>query len=431
MSSRPGQPSVDDGGSDLDHASAKWPLAGSGVAALFMAFAFGYFLSALLRAIVATLAPVLAAELALSASSLGLLAGAYFLGFALMQLPLGSALDRYGPRRVLLTLMTLAVIGCVAFSLARSLGQLVLARLLIGIGVAASLMAPLTAFVRLVEPSVQLRLNAWMLMTGSLGMVASTVPVQLLLPLTGWRGLFAAVGALLLLAMAAIAWVAPRAAPRHAEEAAGHYREIVRHPAFVQAWPLGFFAYAGLIAMQSLWAGPWMTQVGGATPDEAARGLFFINLSMLVSFFAWGVAMPRLVRRGITADRLIGALWVVGPLVLALVIALGPLAGAPAWALWCVSTSVVTLIQPAVAQKFPSHRAGRALSAFNLVIFLGVFVNQWAIGLAIDVLAAFGLDTVTRFRVAFGLLLLATLWAGIWYRRHGGGRPASAQPGGR
>jgi predicted MFS family arabinose efflux permease len=303
---------------------------------------------------------------------------------------------------------------------------------LIGVGVAASLMAPLTAFVRLVEPSVQLRLNAWMLMTGSLGMVASTVPVQMLLPFTGWRGLFAAVGGLLLLAMAAIAWVAPRTAPRHAEDAVRlDYRGIVRHPAFVQAWPLGFFAYAGLIAMQSLWAGPWMTQVAGATADQAARGLFFINLSMLVSFFAWGVAMPRLVRRGITADRLIGATWVVGPLVLAVIIALGPRAGAPAWALWCVSTSVVTLIQPAVAQKFPSHRAGRALSAFNLVIFLGVFVNQWAIGLAIDALAAIGLDTVTRFRVAFALFLLGTVWAGVWYRRCDVRRHASPQPSGR
>ncbi len=67
---------------------------------LFLSFAFAYFFSALLRGVTATLAPNFSAELGLSASHLGLLAGAFFGGFALTQLPLGSALDRYGPRRV-------------------------------------------------------------------------------------------------------------------------------------------------------------------------------------------------------------------------------------------------------------------------------------------------------------------------------------------
>ena len=71
---------------------------------MFAAFAFAYFFSALLRAVTATLAPAFSAELGLSAGDLGLLGGAYFLGFALMQLPLGRALDRFGPRRVLLVL---------------------------------------------------------------------------------------------------------------------------------------------------------------------------------------------------------------------------------------------------------------------------------------------------------------------------------------
>jgi hypothetical protein len=32
-----------------------------------------------------------------------------------------------------------------------------------------------------------MRASSWMLMTGALGMVASTLPVQWLLPITGWR----------------------------------------------------------------------------------------------------------------------------------------------------------------------------------------------------------------------------------------------------
>ena len=67
---------------------------------LFLAFAFGYFFAAVLRAITATLSPVLTREFQLDAGDLGLLAGGYFLGFALIQLPLGAWLDRHGPRKV-------------------------------------------------------------------------------------------------------------------------------------------------------------------------------------------------------------------------------------------------------------------------------------------------------------------------------------------
>lgn len=392
------------------------PISARRVAAMFGAFAFSYFFSALLRAVVATLAPVFSAELNLGAGDLGLLAGAYFLGFALMQLPLGAALDRYGSKRVLLTMMTIAVAGCVAFASGQTFAQLIVARLLIGIGVAASLMAPLTAFVRLVAPSLQLRLNSWMLMTGSLGMLASTVPVQHLLPLTGWRGLFWLIAGLILLAMAGIASTTPGGARQRALPAEQlDYRDIVRHPAFVRALPLGFFTYGGLIALQALWAGPWLTEVGGQSPDQAAQGLFFINLSMLVSFLCWGVAMPRLVRIGFGAERLIRWGWPVSALVMSAAIGLGPSAGASWWALWCVTTSVVTLSQPAIAQAFPAARAGRALSAFNLVIFMGVFVNQWGIGLVIDALGRAGWNPLSCFRAAFGLALAGMLGSGLWY----------------
>ncbi len=167
---------------------------------MFAAFAFAYFFSALLRAVTATLAPAFSAELDLSAGDLGLLGGAYFLGFALMQLPLGRALDRFGPRRVLVTFLALAVLACAAFALARNFASLLAARALIGVGVSACLMAPLTAYRHRFGAAAQLRANSWMLMTGSLGMLASTLPVQWLLPVVGWRGLFWIVAGLLALA---------------------------------------------------------------------------------------------------------------------------------------------------------------------------------------------------------------------------------------
>ncbi|HSQ72079.1 MAG TPA: MFS transporter, partial [Rubrivivax sp.] len=210
---------------------------------IFLAFAFAYFFSALLRAVTATLAPVFSTELGLRAGDLGLLAGAYFFGFAAMQLPLGRALDRYGPRRTLLVLLAVAVLGCVAFALAERLPGLIAARVMIGVGVGACLMAPLTCYRRLLSPVAQLRANSWMLMTGSLGMLASTLPVQWLLPTLGWRGLFWAVAALLARSMAGVAWLVPSDPPPGRQPpapsagaagasggATGSYRAIVAHP---------------------------------------------------------------------------------------------------------------------------------------------------------------------------------------------------------
>lgn len=154
---------------------------------VFLAFAAAYFCSTLVRAITATLSPVLTQEFSLQARDLGLLAGGYFLGFAVTQLPLGALLDRHGPKRVILWFLGVAVLACLAFSLASSFTALLVARVLLGMGVSACLMAPLTGYRRWFDAGTLLRANSWMLMSGALGMLASTLPVQWLLPLTGWR----------------------------------------------------------------------------------------------------------------------------------------------------------------------------------------------------------------------------------------------------
>ena len=375
---------------------------------VFLAFAFAYFFAALLRAITATLSPAMTQEFALNASDLGLLAGGFFLGFAAMQLPLGTWLDRHGPKKVILGLLGVAVAGCLAFSVATGFAGLLAARVLCGVGVSACLMAPLTGFRRWLEPSAQLRANSWMLMTGSFGMVASTLPVQWLMPVVGWRPLFWGLAALLLLAIGVIAWRVPpwrRADVAGAGDSGGSYAQVWRHPYLRRMAPIGFFSYGGMIAVQTLWAGPWMVRVAGYAPLEAAAGLFTINLCMLGTFWSWGLLNPWLARRGVTTERLITWGLPTSFVALATIIIAGPLAGAGAWALFCMTSTFVSLAQPSVGMAFPPAQAGRALSAYNLVIFSGVFVVQWGIGLLIDGFGTAGLTPVGAFRAALTVFL--------------------------
>ena len=150
---------------------------------IFCVFAFGFFISNLLRSITATLTPVLTSEFDLSAGNLGLLAGGYFLGFSLMQIPAGLLLDKYGPKKVVAYLLLIALISTISFAFAKSFTGLLISRFFIGVGVAACLMGPLTGYRVWFEEKYQQRANSWMLMVASFGFVISTLPVQILLPM--------------------------------------------------------------------------------------------------------------------------------------------------------------------------------------------------------------------------------------------------------
>ena len=390
---------------------------------VFLAFAFAYFLSTLMRAITATLSPALTQELSLSAQDLGLLAGGYFLGFSATQLPLGKWLDRYGPKTVILCFLIVAVLGCAAFAIAQSFVGLWLARFLCGVGVSACLMAPLTGYRRWMDAGYQLRANSWMLMTGSLGMLSSTLPVQWLMPVTGWRAIFAGLAVLVVLAMVLIykvvpVWETQQASQDPAAKEETGYGPVWRNAYFWRMAPVGFFCYAGMLAVQTLWAGPWMTVVGGYTPLSAATGLFAINLSMLVTFWIWGLITPRLSKRGISANKLIAWGQPLSFAVLFGVVWLGSDLGgasAAALALFCMTSTFVALAQPAVGMAFPSHLAGRALSAYNLVIFVGVFVVQWGIGVGIDFFKSLGWPPVLAFQAAFSVFGFCAVLSYVYF----------------
>ena len=193
------------------------------------------------------------------------------------------------------------------------------------------------------------------------------------------------------------------------------YGEIWKNRFFQKMAPLAFFNYGGLVAVQTLWAGPWMVKVAGYTALESATGLFYINACMLVTFWGWGLLNPWLARRGWHATRLIAWGVPLSLLALAANIALGATCGWLGWALFCISSSFMGLAQPAVGMAFRASLAGRALSGYNLVIFSGIFVVQWGIGLLVDGFQASGWGTVASFQGAMAVLLCCCVASYLYF----------------
>ena len=387
---------------------------------VFFVFAFGYFLSCLLRAITATLSPVLTLEFELMAADLGLLAGGYFLGFASMQIPLGYLLDKFGPKKIVSSFLLIAFIGTVSFALAQNFSGLLVSRILIGVGVSACLMAPLTGYRIWFAENQQQRANSWMLMIASLGFLSSTLPIQLLLPSLGWRWIFGGIAALILISIFLMLVFIPKWNHQKDEslensERKGSLADVWKNKFFISVIPMGLFNYGGLMAIQTLWAGPWMIRVAGYTPLESATGLFWINITMLISFFLWGYFLPKITNLGFSALKILKLGLPVSFLIMLMIIILGSKAGAFYITLFILSSIFLSVTQPAVGLSFASHLAGKALTSFNLLIFLGTFIMQWVMGLVIDLVKIFGYTEIIGFKAAFSFFLFLSLISYIFF----------------
>ena len=371
---------------------------------IFFVFACGYFISCLLRAVTATLSPLLTNEFNLLAGDLGLLAGGYFLGFASMQIPLGYLLDRHGPKKIVSSFLLIAIIGSAAFALAQSFAGLLLSRILIGVGVSACLMGPLTGYRIWVADEYQQRGNSWMLMIASSGFVFSTLPVQILLPIFGWRWIFGGITILIFIVIIlTLLFIPPwkKEIDNNDQKNSGLLSDVWKNKFFRSTIPLGLFNYGGIMAVQTLWAGPWMIRVAGYDPLESATGLFWINATMLVAFFVWGYILPKINKLGIDTMKLLKFGLPISYLSLLLIIISGENAGAIHFVIYILTSIVLSLTQPAVAMHFPTSLAGKSLTSFNLLIFLGTFIMQWGIGLIIDLSKYLGKEETQSFQISF------------------------------
>lgn len=385
---------------------------------LFLPFAGGYFLSYLFRTANAVVGTLLVSELGLSAGDLGFLTSAYFLTFALAQIPLGMLLDRFGSRRVEAGLLVIAAAGAAQFASASSVAGLALGRGLIGIGVSACLMASFKAFAGWFPRERQASLTGWIMASGGLGALAATAPLEMLLHLASWRAVFYSLAGLTLMAALWIFLSVPEAGHGHTPEPLlaqwRGVRTIFASATFWRFAPIGLLQTGGLQAIHGLWASSWLIQVNGYPRALAAEHLAAMSLAMLLTYLAIGLwAMP-LAKRGIPPERLmVGG---IGAAVVTLLVITAELSTHTVglWALYGVFVSFGTLAYSQCAAGFPVLLVGRVNTAFNLMVFAGAFALQWGMGVAIDLLAgAYG--QLNAHRSVFLTVALAQAAALAWY----------------
>ena len=383
---------------------------------LFLPFAAGYFFSYFLRNANAIIAPELTRELGLSAADLGALTGAYLATFAAAQLPLGIALDRFGPRRVEGTLLLLAAAGCALFAVAAGLPGLALARALIGLGVSACLMGSFATFARWFPAERQPSLNGAVMAFGAAGALSASQPLLWLVEQLGWRGMFGAFAGVGLLLALGIFSTPEKPVPGSGASLRAQIREIGGIATSRAYWvfaPQATFMIGGFMALQSLWAVPFMLEADGLVREVAAVHLLRSALGMLIGFIAIAfLAAP--IERRMPLERVLAI--GVG---LAVAAQAGIVAGFDRhgllWLLLGICYGASNLSYALLQRRFPLHLAGRVNTTLNLLAFAGAFFIQWGYGLAIEVLLAGGSTPAAAHRLVMGGLtaLMAAGWA--WY----------------
>jgi MFS family permease len=388
---------------------------------LLVPFGIGFLLTNYYRSVNAVLSPHLIADLGLTAGDLGLMTSVYFVANAVTQIPLGLAMDRYGPRRVQAALLALATIGMLMFALGENRAVLVLGRILLGIGAAGGLMTAFQA-VQLFYPATRWAvLNGWILTAGGLGMLAASLPTELLLHFTDWRHILAGVALISGLLGVVIFAVVPEtelgaAGDSFAQQLRG-MAQVFRDRAFWRIAPLFATTFGASMSFQGLWAGPWLKDVAALTPGGVASGLLFLGILYTASYAGIGTLADWCRRRGIGLITLVAAgtlVFMLSQLPLLLPSGTGrfvALAGMGGLSNFC------TLCFPLVALRFSAALAGRVATIVNLAAFVGAFAIQYAIGAVLDLFLplAPGRYPAIAYQTAFAAMLALEIASWLWF----------------
>lgn len=393
---------------------------------LFIPFALAFFMSCLLRTINSVLSPTFIDTFHMSASNLGMMTSAYFLSFAIAQIPLGVCLDRYGPGRTLSAFMLFGVLGCVVFAAAPNVTFLFIGRALVGLGVSGCLMAAYKAFGDWLPKEKLPMYNSLESFVGGVGGMVATTPINAALGFISWRGVFLVLGGLTF-GVAVLLFFSPRhpdevnVGEGIAEQLKGTGKISVSGK-FWRLAPIAVFGQATYLALNSLWIGPWYRDVYHSSADAVPNLLFIcsfaITIGYLVNGFIANYLKAKCKVKVITVTLVSMTIYTA---VLGLII-LFPQFGNILWPVFVFIGPFSLLTYPIFSSMFDAKLAGRVQTTYNMLVFVMSTVIQSGVGWIIDLYEpmADGSYNPAGYRVAliviFAALALSIVWC-IFYRR--------------
>jgi len=386
-----------------------------------------YIVSQFLRNSVGVIAPDLATEIGLTPIELGVLSSIYFFVFAATQLPLGVALDRFGPKLCMLVSIGFTVLGCGLFAAADGAGGLVAARALLGFGTASFLMAPVALYARWFPPEQFSTLAGIQLGLGSFGAIFATAPLAYATASFGWRMTFLGVGVCTAV-IGVLVWLIVTDDPPGAkstphnetlrENVAGIW-QVIRTPSMVRVFMAQLSSYPSFVLIVGLWGGPYLTHVYGY--DIKGRGdiLFIAALTQVLGSFFWGPTdrlfgrykVPVLIGLGICFTSLV-LLATLGTLPLPLLLIVFAMIG--------FSTGMTSVVMSHGRSLVAPHLLGRTITLLNIGTMGGGFLVQFVSGTIINLFPTeAGVYPLEAYRVVFALqaVLVAAGFLAYWGSR--------------
>ncbi|MGL4325439.1 MAG: MFS transporter [Beijerinckiaceae bacterium] len=368
----------------------------------FLALLLGYILSIFYRSFLSVIAEPIMADLAIGPRELGFISSAWFIMFALMQFPVGWALDRIGPRRTVTVLMVIGAAGCVLFSYAGNWVVMATAMALIGIGCSAIFMSALYVFARENPPEKFGAMASLFIGVGSLGNLAGAAPLARMADTMGWRNAMLILAGLFVLGLISAA-VFVRDPPRLNAPAQSKGSGIIAGLRDVIAirplWfivPITLFSYAMLATTRGLWVAPYLSDVSGLTRPEQGNATLIMAVAMTIGVVAYGFFERRL---GGPKNTVLAGNVIFAALYAALAMA-GHWSAAGAVILFSLIGLVgfnYGILMAHARLFFPDHLIGRGVTFMNFFFIAGAAFVQAASGWLIGTNKAAGMSPAASF----------------------------------
>jgi predicted MFS family arabinose efflux permease len=389
---------------------------------VFFLFSAGYFVSYVFRGVNLGFAPYITHDLGLSGADLGLLTSLYFLGFAAAQIPVGILLDRFGPRRVTAGMLVFAALGIGVFGAAHGIGAMMLGRLLIGVGVSVCMSAAFKALAQILPVAQLPMVNGLVMAMGGLGGVVVGSPLAILLGVTDWRNICFGLVVMTLAVAAAIFLFAPEhrdGGMPHKADMLSQFQGTWRILCSSVFWKIASFSVVTqgvFYAMQSLWIRPYLLDVMGLSAQYAAVLVSVLGIAMMIGCVGFGAAARSLQKRGITVYAFCGFGMALFVLVQVLMLVRAPISPALLIACYGIFGGTGILSYAVMADYFPMHMIGRALSTLTLVLFILIFGLQVGIGALLSWWPTQnGHYPAVAHLSAWGVLIALQIASAIWY----------------